>query len=405
MLGEESQEFSDWQRGMPNGPDCGVDTVSTHYWQIVREAYHSKAWRPVMHWTARRRIVPAPVVAIPLMALALTFQPQPETILWRAAPVQTTASFRGLAVAGNGEIWVGGTRGTVAHSRDGGTTWSVDTVSGAGSFDFRGVAAIGADTAYAAISSQDSGRIYKTTNDGRSWTLQYRDERPGVFFDGIACWTETRCLIVGDPIAGHFLVLTTVDGGVHWTPHDTTGAPDARAGEAAFAASNSSVIVGSGGRAWLATGGGPIARVWRTSDYGITWRVASTPIAAGSASAGIFSLAFCDVQHGVAVGGNYRMPDSTGAHVAISTDGGETWIPSDSTHVTPYLSGATCVRADSAHPTFVAVGPAGTFITPDGRHWVRAAQQGFNAVAATGAHRLVAVSGGGVVATADVSPQ
>jgi photosystem II stability/assembly factor-like uncharacterized protein len=401
---QESQEFSDWERRMPNGPDCRAGSVCTHYGQIVREAYHLKAWRPVMHWIARRSVVPAPLVAFPLMALALTFRAQLLAISWRASPVQTTASFRGLAVAADGAIWVGGTRGTVIHSRDGGTIWAVDTVPGAGSFDFRGVAAIDADTAYLAISSQDSGRIYKTTDDGRSWTLQYRDERPGVFFDGIACWTEKRCLVVGDPIAGHFLVLTTVDGGAHWTPRDTVGAPDARAGEAAFAASNSTVIVGSGGRAWLATGGGPTARVWRTSDYALTWRVASTPIAAGSASAGIFSLAFCDVQHGVAVGGNYRMPDSTGAHVAISADGGETWILSDSARVTPYLSGVACVRADTTHPAFVAVGPTGTFATSDGRQWVRAAQNGFNAVAAFSTRRLIAVSEKGVVATADVSP-
>jgi photosystem II stability/assembly factor-like uncharacterized protein len=355
-----------------------------------------------MHWTARRIIVPAPVVAIPLMALALTFQPQPQTILWHTSSIPTTASFRGLAVAGDGAIWVGGSRGTVIHSRDNGMTWSVDTVPGAGSFDFRGVAAINSETAYAAISSQDSGRVYKTTDEGRSWTLQYQDDRQGVFFDGIACWTEKRCVIVGDPIARYFLVLTTTDGGAHWTQHDTTAAPGARPGEAAFAASNSTVIVGSGGRAWLATGGGPTTQVWRSSDYGMTWRVAPTPIAAASASAGIFSLAFCDVQHGVAVGGNYRMPDSTGAHVAVSADGGETWTSSDSAHATPYLSGTTCVRADTAHPMFVAVGPAGTFVTPDGRHWARAAQNGFNAVAAIGAQRLVAVSGGGVVATADV---
>jgi photosystem II stability/assembly factor-like uncharacterized protein len=355
-----------------------------------------------MHWTARRA-VPTPVMSISLVALALSFQPQPQAIRWRSSPVATHASFRGLAVAVDGAIWVGGTRGTVIHSRDSGTTWSVDTVPGAGSFDFRGVAAVDFDTAYLAVSSQDNGRIYKTTDDGRSWTLQYRDERPGVFFDGIACWTEKRCMMLGDPIAGHFLVVTTTDGGAHWTPNDTTGAPDAQAGEAAFAASNSSVIVGSGGRAWVATGGGPTARVWRTSDYAITWRVATTPIAAGSPSSGIFSLAFCDVQHGVAVGGDYSMPDSSGAHVAVSADGGETWALSDSAHVAPYLSGATCVRADTTHSAFVAVGPAGTFFTTDGRHWLRAAQNGFNAVAADGRQRLIAVSGEGVVATADVS--
>jgi photosystem II stability/assembly factor-like uncharacterized protein len=257
-------------------------------------------------------------------------------------------------------------------------------------------------TAYAAVSSADTARIYKTTDRGRTWQLQYRDERTGVFLDGVACWSPRRCLAAGDPIAGHFLILTTIDG-THWTQHDSSATPRARPHEAAFAASNTTLIVGSGGRAWLATGGGPSARVWRTSNFGATWRFSETPIAAGTASAGIFSVAFCDVLHGVAVGGDYRSPDSTGAHVALSSNSGETWTLADSAHVTAYLSGVACSDNKRQPQTFVGVGPSGTFSSEGGMRWERAAKEGLNAIAALPRGRLVAVGASGAVVTADLT--
>jgi photosystem II stability/assembly factor-like uncharacterized protein len=321
-------------------------------------------------------------------------------IRWQPATIATEASFRGLSVARDGTIWVGGTDGTVLYSGDTGSTWTVDTVAGAHSFDFRGVAAIDASVAYGLVSSADTGRIYRTSDRGRTWQLLYRNEQHGVFLDGMGCWTDQRCLAAGDPVAGYFLIVTTEDGGAHWTQHDALAAPPARQGEAAFAASNTSVIVGSGGRAWIATGGGPTARVWRSSDYGVTWRVAETPVAAGNGSSGIFSLAFCDDQHGVAVGGNYRQPDSPGAHVGVSADGGGVWMVSDSARMTPYLSGVACGASAPGRAAYVAVGPSGTFAAMDASHWSRAARDGFNAIAVLAGQRLVAVGAKGAVATA-----
>lgn len=346
--------------------------------------------------------VPGSMASVLLALLVQGVRPSGLDIVWEPVPVHTQASFRGLSVAHDGTIWVGGTQGSVIRSTDHGATWSTDTVPGAHSFDFRGVAGVDSEIAYIAVSSADTGRIYKTSNRGQSWELQYRNERSGVFLDGIGCWSDRQCLAVGDPIAGHYFIVTTDDGGVHWTQRPMPTTPAARSGEAAFAASNTTIIVGGTGRAWIATGGGPTARVWRSVDYGATWHMAETPIAAGAASAGIFSLAFCDGQHGVAVGGNYRFPDSTGAHVALSADGGASWTPSDETHATPYMSGAACVLQGGGRPTFVAVGPGGTFVAADGVHWSRASRTGFNAVAALRGGRLIAVSGNGMVAGAGI---
>jgi photosystem II stability/assembly factor-like uncharacterized protein len=337
-------------------------------------------------------------IAVAAVIAAWIALPNPVGAQWNDADTHSRASFRGLGVAPDGTVWAGGTEGTVMWSTDAGDTWHTDTVPGAASFDFRGVAAIDARTAFVVVSAQDTARIYHTTDAGASWTLQLNLEQHGVFLDGIGCWSAKRCLAAGDPIDGHFLTITTTDGGAHWRTRPPAGRPAAMTGEAAFAASNSSVITGPHGHAWIATGGGPAARVWRSADYGASWKVATTPILAGLPTAGIFSVAFCDVRHGVAVGGDYAKPAGHGAHVAVTSDGGATWTAADTSHDTPFLSAATCVSSSGAR--IVSVGPAGTFTSGDGGlTWTSLGDTGFNSVVAD-KDVLVAVGPNGAAGSA-----
>jgi photosystem II stability/assembly factor-like uncharacterized protein len=300
---------------------------------------------------------------------------------WNDVDTHSHASFRGLSVAPDGTVWAGGTEGTVMRSTDAGETWQTDTVPGAASFDFRGVAAIDARTAFVVVSAQDTARIYRTTDAGASWTLQLDLEQHGVFLDGIGCWSALRCLAAGDPIDGRFFTVTTTDGGAHWRTRPPAARPVAMTGEAAFAASNTTVVTGPHGHAWIGTGGGPSARVWRSADYGASWKVATTPIAAGLTTAGIFSVAFCDARHGVVVGGDYAKPLAHGAHVAVTSDGGATWTAADTSHETPFLSAATCVSSSGSR--IVSVGPSGTFTSGDGGvTWTSLGDTGFNSVVA-----------------------
>jgi len=325
--------------------------------------------------------------------------------LWTPRASHTTAAFRALAIAPGGVIWASGARGTFLHSADRGATWTTDSVPGTATFDFRGVAALDARTAVLMVAAQGMARLYRTSDRGSHWAVVYDDARPGVFLDAVAFWNPRRGIALGDPVDGTFLVLLTTDGGAHWTSSPATGMPSALPGEAAFAASNSALVTGPGGAAWFATGGGPVARVFRSTDFGRSWTVVDTPIPTGRGSAGIFALAFRDALHGVAVGGDYQAPDSVRPNVAVTDDGGLNWALTDSTRATKFLSGVVYLRssAGTSGNTIIGVGTQGTWLSHTGGvTWTRAASDPLNAVITAGT-AVIAVGPGGSVATAEVN--
>src|SRR5437016_2455093 len=122
---------------------------------------------------------------------------------WQRQAVGTQADFRGLCVVSPRCAWVSGTRGTYARTTDGGTTWSVATVPGADKLDFRDVEAFGEATAYLLSAGPgDASRIYKTTDGGKSWALQFKTADPAAFFDAVAFWDEKNGIALGDPVRG-----------------------------------------------------------------------------------------------------------------------------------------------------------------------------------------------------------
>jgi photosystem II stability/assembly factor-like uncharacterized protein len=114
---------------------------------------------------------------------------------------------------------------------------------------------------------------------------------------------------LGDPVNGHFFLLRTRDAGITWLEVHPKVMPEALPGEGAFDASNTSFSLSCGTAICFGTGGGAKARIFRSEDHGDHWTVVDTPIPAGKASAGIFSieLNFLD---GIAVGGDYQNPHS-----------------------------------------------------------------------------------------------
>jgi photosystem II stability/assembly factor-like uncharacterized protein len=292
-------------------------------------------------------------------------------------------------------IWAAGSNGVLLRSPDEGKTWKRLRVEGGEKLDFRGLASFGDRIAYLmSVGENGDSRIYKTTDAGESWRLQYSDKRPGFFLDGLVCRGEKDCFAISDPIDGKFLLLHTEDA-EHWKELPREQMPAALPKEGVFAASNSSLtLCGEEGEELFFGTGGPAARVFHSRDAGKTWTVVETPIASGNASSGIFSLR-CKGDAVVAVGGDYRNVSSDVRVAAYSMDHGATWKLAERGPL-GFRSGVDV----SYGPVWVAVGPTGEDISTDGgRHWKHSASLNLNAVTVLHDQTTIpAVGAGGLVA-------
>lgn len=316
------------------------------------------------------------LTAVVLTAVAASAVPQAPR--WERQTSGVTARLRGVSAVSDGVAWASGASGTVVRTADGGVTWTRLPQPDTASLDFRDVDATSATVAYIlSIGSGPASRIYKTSDAGASWTLQFTNQDPKGFLDAMAFWDDRRGLVMGDSIDGRFDILRTLDGGRTWLRIPADALPKALANEGAFAGSGTNVTVLPGGRAWIGTGAAARCRVLRTSDYGTTWTIADTPVA-GSESAGIFSIAFRTPRHGMTVGGDYRKENDAVNNAALTIDGGVTWKP---------ISGLSGFRSVVRHvpgspASWIAVGPQGADIsTDDGRTWTPVAGDGYHAFA------------------------
>jgi photosystem II stability/assembly factor-like uncharacterized protein len=322
---------------------------------------------------------PAPRPAGPADAPARAgWWPQPS---WELQDSGSTARLRGLSVVSRRVAWASGSAGTVLRTVDGGATWTSVGPSDVADLQFRDIEAFDARHAVIlSIGEGEASRVYRTADGGRTWTETFRNDDPLAFYDCLAFLDDRHGLALSDPVDGRFRILSTRDGGRSWRVRPTEGMPAALAGEFAFAASGTCLVTapGDGRRAWFATGGAEAARVFRTADGGRTWAVTDTPVPSGP-TAGIYSLAFADHRHGVAVGGDFTVPDTAPDAAASSVDGGRTWR---SAVVEPgeYRSGAAFLAPRAR--TALAVGPTGSDLSRDGgRTWHRFDDGSFDAVA------------------------
>jgi len=291
-----------------------------------------------------------------LVAVALTVP------AWTAQPSGVTARLRGVSAVTERVAWASGSGGTILRTSDGGATWNRLTIPGAETLDFRDIDAVSDDVAFVlSIGSGASSRIYKTIDAGRTWALQFTNTDPKAFFDAMAFWNPNRGIAFSDSVDGQLVILRTTDGGKTWTRVPAAGLPPALDNEGAFAASGTNVAVMGRDHAWIGTS---TSRVLRSSDGGLTWAAAATPLATGS-SAGIFSIAFRDTEHGIVVGGDYRKESEAIDNAAITSDGGRTWTALKG--LTGFRSVVTYLPSSS---TVIALGPQGADLSfDDGKTW------------------------------------
>jgi photosystem II stability/assembly factor-like uncharacterized protein len=308
--------------------------------------------------------------------LALCFTTFLPAQTWAPQTSNTRASLRGVSAVDARTVWASGSGGTYLVTTDGGVNWRASKVTGAEALDFRGIRAIDARTVYLmSAGSGDKSRIYKTTDAGVHWTLQFTNPDPKGFFDSIAFWDAQHGIGVGDQLEGRAEVLTTDDGGATWQRRSP---PPALPNEGSFAASNTCLTLFGKHDAWFATGGPGAARVFHSKDRGRTWTVAATPIRNDGAAAGIFSLAFADLRHGIAVGGDYSKDKEDRQNIALTSDGGRTWSAAPAAGPKGFRSAIAWLPG---RKLWIVTGTSGSDVSGDnGKTWKLLDSDAYNAM-------------------------
>jgi hypothetical protein len=191
-------------------------------------------------------------------------------------------------------------------------------------------------------------------------------------------------ILLGDPVSSSFPIWRIAkDESAFQIEPIGHHSPHARQGEAAFAASNSSIFVeDTFFYIWIGTGGTSGARIIRriNHDYDSfgfdTFPSMEVPIGQKTEGSGVFAISFrknpvshsheSDYLIGIAVGGDFKNPELA-QRVAVSTnDGGKHWA---SARQQPH-GYRSSVAHDATTKTWITVGPNGTDISrDDGRNW------------------------------------
>ncbi len=308
----------------------------------------------------------------------------PAMAQWELQESHATAGLRGIHAVDESVAWASGTEGTVLRTLDGGAHWQRCATPPQGEkLDFRAAWAWSAQEAMVMSAGPgELSRVYKTSDGCAHWTEVRRNEDKDGFWDGMVFAAQggenAAAVLIGDPVGGRFHTETREGG--KWVRDPSSC--EAKDGEAAFAASNSSVVVFGARRYVIGTGGKSGARVLISQRLGHREDAkgclgVSVPMAGGSESAGVFSLAFRDRKHGVAVGGDYKKPSEGAGTAAWTRDGGLHWMAATK----PPHGYRSSVAWDSSAKAWVAAGTNGSDISyDDGKTWKALDDGNWNAI-------------------------
>lgn len=237
----------------------------------------------------------------------------------------------------------------VVRSADGGTTWTGGSVGIPTGLNVCGITAIDGNTAWiAAYGPLATQGVYKTTDGGVTWTKQTTAAYSSAtsFPNGVYFFDANNGVTWGDPVSGRFEIYTTTNGGTNWVRNNN--APTALAAdEYGLVESFYGLTTGSQNTIWWGgySESGLGARLFRSTDGGLTWNAYNTPFAES-----ITNIAFSSQTNGLvadvtdlasttnggvtttalAYTGNFRgrgvdaIPGIPGAYVSVG-------VPADST--------------------------------------------------------------------------
>lgn len=342
--------------------------------------------------------------ALAWVASTSSLRAQPK-LEWELGPTGSKASLRGLWAVDDKTVWASGSDATVLLSTDGGSSWENVGPPDFEALEFRSLFAWNAREAIIA-SAGTPAVILKTEDAGKNWREVYRHASEDAFFDGLRFWPRSkgkteRGMVFGDPVGKkeHLFVLETYDGGETWTEVPSDMLPPIADQEAAFAASNSSMIVAPGGRVWIGTGvtKAQRSRVYFRQGWKQKWGVTQVPIPS-DATHGIFSLALGGKRL-VAVGGDYRPGEQSQMTAAMCDDGGGWWQvaqqpPPEYRSAVVFLPSKIQIPGQQTKGLWITTGPSGTDYSTDGNSWSTFSGVGFHTLAIGGSSVFAAGSDG-----------
>jgi photosystem II stability/assembly factor-like uncharacterized protein len=264
------------------------------------------------------------------------------------------------------KAWYAGSNGKYGWvSLSGGKNFSGVIVKDSLVPEFRAIAQT--SSAIFILNAGNPALLYKISKDGKIARLVYTENGEKVFYDSMQFYNDKQGMAMGDPTDSCISVITTNDGGETWKKIPCEGLPATSEGEAAFAASNTNLVIKEG-YTWIVTGGKK-SRVLFSPDKGKTWEVHNTPIVQGSEMTGIFSADFYDRNNGFAVGGDYEKQAQNTGNKIITEDGGKTWQLEGQAVGFGYASCVQYVPGSNANELFTA-GPSGIYYSYDkGKNW------------------------------------
>jgi photosystem II stability/assembly factor-like uncharacterized protein len=268
----------------------------------------------------------------------------------------------------NEKVWMGMDKGRYGfYDKKKDTTLIKEIQSVARTTEFRSIA--GTKEAIYILSVGNPAMLIRIDKKTLEETVVYKEEHEKVFYDSMQFVNHLNGFAMGDPIENCLAFLKTNDGGKTWQKVNCDVLPKVSEGEAAFATSNTNLIIK--GKSIFMVSGGKKSRVFISEDFGATWNVYETPIVQGETMTGIFTADFYNEKIGIIAGGNYEKQDQNWANKAITKNGGKTWKLIADKEAFGY---ASCVQfiPNSKGNKIISIGGTGMFYSDNfGKSWIK----------------------------------
>ncbi len=252
-----------------------------------------------------------------MLLLAMLFSNKIQSQQIKILITQPNLSLRGLSVVNDNILWISGSAGTIGKSRDGGNTWKWITVKGFDKNEFRDIEAFDEMEAIV-MSIGEPAYILRTVDGGDNWSIVFKDTTKGMFLDAMEFWNDQSGIVIGDPVKNRFFIARTFDGGRTWMKIPSNNLPEAKTGEACFAASGTNVRKLNREEAVFVSGG-------MSSNLFIRNQKINIPISQGAESKGANSIAVKNKNTFIVVGGDFNYKDTVEKNCVITSDAGKTW--------------------------------------------------------------------------------